>query len=190
MISTNSNFEQKCRSAVCRSCKQKGLMAILDLGIMPLSDGLLTKDQLAEKEDTFPLEVAYCPECSLVQILETVPPKKLFCEDYPYYSSFSDFLLEHSRKNVLSLIEKRKLHAGSFVVELASNDGYLLKNYVEHDIPCLGIDPAEGPAKVAEKVNIPTLCKFFTRELAQQLVEQGYKADVIHANNVLACRNL
>jgi len=161
-------------------------MAILDLGIMPLSDGLLTKDQLAEKEDTFPLEVAYCPECSLVQILETVPPKKLFCEDYPYYSSFSDFLLEHSRKNVLSLIEKRKLHAGSFVVELASNDGYLLKNYVEHDIPCLGIDPAEGPAKVAEKVNIPTLCKFFTRELAQQLVEQGYKADVIHANNVLA----
>lgn len=186
MLSNNNKFEKKCQQSFCRLCKEKGLLGILDLGIMPLSDGLLTEAQLAEPEGKFPLEVAYCPQCSLVQILETVPPQKLFCEDYPYYSSFSNALLEHSRKNVLSLIEKRKLHAGSFVVELASNDGYLLKNYVEHGIPCLGIDPAEGPAKVAEKGNIPTLCTFFSRELAQQLVEQGYKADVIHANNVLA----
>lgn len=186
MDSTTDIFKQRCQQAHCRSCKQTGLIGVLDFGMMPLSDGLLTKAQLAEPEDKFPLEVAYCPNCSLVQILETVPPEKLFCEDYPYYSSFSDTLLEHSRKNVLFLIEKRKLNAGSLAVELASNDGYLLQYYVENGIPCLGIDPAEGPAAAAEKVGVPTLCTFFTRELAQKLANEGRRADVIHANNVLA----
>jgi SAM-dependent methyltransferase len=186
MTSTNNKFEQRCQQAHCRSCKQASLIGVLDLGMMPLSDGLLTEAQLAEPEDKFPLEVAYCPHCSLVQILETVPPEKLFCEDYPYYSSFSDALLEHSRKNVLSLIERRKLNAGSMAVELASNDGYLLQYYVENGIPCLGIDPAEGPAAAAEKVGVRTLCTFFKRELAQKLADEGRRADVIHANNVLA----
>jgi SAM-dependent methyltransferase len=154
--------------------------------MMPLSDGLLTQEQLAESEDKFPLEVAYCPNCSLVQILETVPPEKLFCEDYPYYSSFTKSLLEHSRQNVLSLIKRCKLDANSLVVELASNDGYLLQYYVENGIPCLGIDPAEGPARAAEKVGVTTLCEFFTKELAQKLADEGRRADVIHANNVLA----
>jgi hypothetical protein len=154
--------------------------------MMPLSDGLLTEEQLADAENKFPLEVAYCPQCSLVQILETVPPEKLFCEDYPYYSSFSDTLLEHSRRNVQSLIQKCKLDTESFVVELASNDGYLLKNYLENNIPCLGIDPAEGPARSAEKAGIPTLCLFFTPNLARQLAKEGHRADIVHANNVLA----
>jgi SAM-dependent methyltransferase len=154
--------------------------------MMPLSDGLLTQEQLAVNEEKFPLEVAYCPNCSLVQILETVPPEKLFCEDYPYYSSFSKALLEHSRQNVLSLIQRCNLDTDSLVVELASNDGYLLKHYVENGIPCLGIDPAEGPAKAAEKVGVPTLCEFFTKEFAQKLANEGRRADVIHANNVLA----
>jgi SAM-dependent methyltransferase len=162
------------------------LSPVLDLGAMPLSDGLLTEAQLAAVEEKFPLQVAFCPRCSLVQILETVPAEKLFCEDYPYYSSFSDTLLDHSRSNVLSLIEKRNLTQSSFVVELASNDGYLLKNYVEKDIPCLGIDPADGPAKAAEKTGVPTLCNFFTCDLARRLADQGRRADVIHANNVLA----
>ncbi|MCP4261880.1 MAG: class I SAM-dependent methyltransferase [Planctomycetes bacterium] len=186
MVSTNDNFEQRCRQANCRSCKQEGLVGVLDLGIIPLSNGLLTEAQLSDSEGKFPLEVAYCPKCSLVQILETVPPEKLFCEDYPYYSSFSDALLEHSRQNVLSLIQRCKLDADSLVVELASNDGYLLRYYVENGIPCLGIDPAEGPAKSAEKVGVTTLCSFFTPELAQQLANDGRQADVIHANNVLA----
>ncbi|UCG59799.1 MAG: methyltransferase domain-containing protein, partial [Phycisphaerales bacterium] len=94
--------------------------------------------------------------------------------------------LEHSRDNVLDLIGTRGLSSGSFVVELASNDGYLLKNYVEKGISCLGIDPAEGPAEAAEKIGVPTLCTFFTKELATRLVSEGRKADVIHANNVLA----
>lgn len=186
MILEQNNFEKKCSKTQCRSCREFGLKPILDFGLMPLSDGLLSEELLSKQEGMYPLELVFCPGCSLVQILETVPPEKLFCDDYPYYSSFSDFLLEHSRKNVLSLIEKRKLGPDSFVVELASNDGYLLKNYVENGISCLGIDPAEGPAQTAEKIGVPTLCTFFTKALAQRLVDEGRKADVIHANNVLA----
>jgi SAM-dependent methyltransferase len=146
----------------------------------------LSEEQLEQPEPTFPLEVAFCHNCALVQILETVPPEELFCNNYPYYSSVSSTLLEHSRGNVLELIETRNLNSDSFVIELASNDGYLLKNYVEKDIPCLGIDPAKGPANAAEKVGVPTLCTFFTQNLARRLAEEGRKADVIHANNVLA----
>ncbi len=182
----DSRFGQKCQTAHCRICGRTGLVPVLDLGSMPLSDGFLTEAQLQQPEAVFPLEVGFCPECSLVQILETVSPEKLFCEDYPYYSSFTDALLVHSRDNVLSLIEARALGPDSLVVELASNDGYLLKNYVEHGIPVLGIDPADGPAKVAEGIGVPTLCTFFTRELADQLAREGRRADVIHANNVLA----
>jgi SAM-dependent methyltransferase len=179
-------FEDKCRMASCRSCKHQGLMPVLDLGMMPLSDGMLTDVQLTQAEAKYPLELACCPNCSLVQILETVPPEKLFCEDYPYYSSFSDALLKHSRENALSLIEKRKLNSNSLVVELASNDGYLLKNFVEERIPVLGIDPADGPARAAEKIGVPTLNTFFGKDLAQKLHGEGKQADVIIANNVLA----
>jgi len=170
----------------CRSCGQQNLETVLDLGHTPLADRLLTTEQLQQPEPTFPLEVGFCPDCGLMQILETVPPSVLFCEDYPYYSSFSDALLRHSRDNALDLIDKRKLNENSLVVELASNDGYLLKNYVEKGIPVLGIDPAEGPAKDAEKINVPTLITFFTLELARELRDQGKSADVIHGNNVLA----
>jgi len=186
MISSSNKFETKCSEKVCRVCGHIGLKPVLDLGRMPLSDCLLTDGQIREPEGKYPLEVAYCPECSLVQILETVPPEKLFCDNYPYYSSFSDTLLEHSRRNVLSLIASRGLNSDSFVVELASNDGYLLKNYVESGIRCLGIDPAEGPARAAEKIGVPTLCVFFSQELAERLANEGRRADVIHANNVLA----
>ena len=156
------------------------------MGQTPLADRLVTEEQLKQSDPHFPLEVAFCPNCSLVQILETVSPEILFCEDYPYYSSFSPALLQHSRENVLDLIDVYNLTPENFVVELASNDGYLLQNYVEHGIPCLGIDPAEGPAKAAEEKGVPTLNTFFTKELAQQLREEGRSADIIHANNVLA----
>lgn len=173
-------------NAVCRSCEQSGLEMFLDLGQMPLADRLLTNEQLKQPEPRFPLEVAFCPKCGLTQILETVPPEKLFCEDYPYYSSFLPALLKHSKDNVLDLIETRSLNSDNLVVELASNDGYLLKNYVEKGIKVLGIDPAGGPARVAEKNGVPTLNTFFTKDLALKLREEGRSADVIHANNVLA----
>lgn len=170
----------------CRSCGQDNIESVLDLGHTPLADRLLTAEQLKEAEPTFPLEVGFCHSCGLMQILETVDPSVLFCEDYPYYSSFSDALLKHSRENALDLIERRKLEPSSLVIELASNDGYLLKNYVEHGIPVLGIDPAEGPAKQAENIGVPTLNTFFTLELANELSKQNKLADVIHGNNVLA----
>jgi SAM-dependent methyltransferase len=163
-----------------------GLEVFLDLGRTPLSDRLLTRKQLGESEPTFPLEVAFCSACGLMQILETVPPEVLFSDEYPYYSSFSDTILRHSRENALELIANRKLHGRSLVVELASNDGYLLKNYVEQRVPVLGIDPAPGPAAAAERIGVPTHQTFFTTELARQLRAEGRAADVIHGNNVLA----
>ena len=176
----------KNRHRICRSCKQAGLEIFLDLGQTPLADRLLTKEQLEQPEPRFPLEVAFCPNCSLVQILETVPPEVLFCDSYPYYSSFSPSLLQHSKDNVIDLIKSRKLNSNSFVVELASNDGYLLQNYMERGIPCLGIDPADGPANAAVKKGVSTLCTFFNKGLAKELRDEGRSADVIHANNVLA----
>ncbi|HYE35699.1 class I SAM-dependent methyltransferase [Methylocaldum sp.] len=170
----------------CRSCGQTGLKPFLDLGVTPLADRLLSPQQLKEPEPKFPLQVAFCPRCTLMQILETVNAEVLFCEEYPYYSSFSDALLRHSRENVLDLIARRHLEPESFVVELASNDGYLLRNYVEAGIRVLGIDPADGPAQAAVKIGVPTLNTFFTRDLAEKLKAEGKQADVIHGNNVLA----
>lgn len=170
----------------CRSCEGTSLERFLDLGYTPLTDRLLTTEGLSEPELVFPLEVAFCPDCSLVQILETVSPDVLFADAYPYYSSFSPALMEHSRKNVLARLEERNLGPDSLVIELASNDGYLLRNYVEKGIPVLGIDPADGPAAAARKVGVKTMCGFFTEQLASDLAEARGKADVIHANNVLA----
>lgn len=170
----------------CRSCGSLGIEVFLDLGRSPLADRLLSENKLNEPEPSFPLEVAYCHKCSLVQILETVDPEILFCNDYPYYSSVIASLLKHSRENALELAASRRLDSRSLVIELASNDGYLLKNYIEKGIPCLGIDPASGPAEAARKVGVPTLCTFFTAELGRKLAAEEKKADVIHANNVLA----
>lgn len=184
--SADLSFDDRCKHARCRACDHPGLTAVLDLGHMPPSDGLLHEDTLAQPEPRFALEVAFCPSCSLMQILETLPPEQLFGERYAYYSSFSDALLNHSRKNAENLIRNRRLDEQSFVVELASNDGYLLRNFVAAGIPVLGIDPAPGQAKAANAAGVPTQCAFFTEELARTLAGQGKRADVIIANNVLA----
>ena len=170
----------------CRSCGADDLYVFLDLGITPLADRLLTNEDLSKPELTFPLKVAFCPDCGLVQITETVDPEVLFADHYPYYSSFSPALMEHSRANALDLIERRTLGSDSFVIELASNDGYLLRNYVEKGISVLGIDPADGPAAAADKIGVPTMNTFFTRELAEELRAEGKQADIVHGNNVLA----
>jgi SAM-dependent methyltransferase len=172
----------------CRACGDQGLVEILAFGNMPLSDGLLSESQLKEKETElrFPLTLLFCPACSLVQIRETVEPEILFGADYPYFSSFSDAWLRHCRENALELIEARKLDSSSLVTEIASNDGYLLRNYVQRGIPALGIDPAPGPAAAAREAGISVREEFFGKEVAELLAEQGSRADVIHANNVLA----
>lgn len=174
------------RITSCRSCGHSELLPILDLGRTPLADRFLREEQLEEPEPMYPLQVVFCDKCSLLQIDETVPPEILFCEDYPYFSSISEFLLRHSSDNALELIESRGLGSDSLVVELASNDGYLLKNYLRRGVPVLGIDPADGPAREAEKIGVRTLNEFFTAELASGLAAEATRADVIHANNVLA----
>jgi len=170
----------------CRSCGSEALVPILDLGRTPLADRLIRQEAAAEEELVFPLEVAFCADCTLVQILETVAPEVLYADDYPYFSSFSPALLAHSRANAMARADERGLDASSLVIELASNDGYLLKNYVERGIPVLGIDPADGPAADAEKIGVRTMCAFFTEQLAQEVAQKYGRADVIHGNNVLA----
>ena len=170
----------------CRSCGGADLKPVLDLGRTPLADRMPSLAHADREEPRFPLEVVFCADCSLLQILETVDPAMLFDDDYPYFSSFSRYLLEHSRKNVLELNERRKLGAGSLVVELASNDGYLLKNYVENGVPVLGIDPVKALCEAAEKIGVRSRAEFFGLEVARGLVAEGFRADVIHGNNVLA----
>jgi SAM-dependent methyltransferase len=171
---------------VCRSCGSSHLEVVLDLGMSPLADRLLTADQLHSSEAKYPLRLAFCHDCSLVQIDHTVAPEELFCNDYPYFSSVSDALQVHTIANVRDILGQRKLASDSLVVELASNDGYLLKHYRQAGIKVLGIDPAEPPAKAAIASGIDTLIDFFTLGLAQKLAAQGVAADVLHANNVLA----
>jgi len=173
-------------SALCRSCGQSGLELILSLGQTPLANALLTKDQLEQPEAVFPLELALCPACSLVQILESVPPEMLFA-DYPYFSSFSDTAVRNAETIAQRVQVSRGLGPDALVMEIASNDGYLLQFYQRAGIPVLGIEPATNVAQVAERERgIPTLCEFFGVDLARRLRDEGRRADVIHANNVLA----
>ena len=147
---------------------------------------LLRKEQLEQPELLVPLTLVFCPRCALVQIVETVDPEVLFCKDYPYFSSTSNAYLAHSRENAEELIKSRKLNSQSLVIEPACNDGYMLKNFLEHGISVLGVDPSEAPLKNAEKAGIRTLCTFFGEDLASKLCEEGTQADVLIANNVLA----
>jgi SAM-dependent methyltransferase len=170
----------------CISCGHKGLQPILDLGLMPRSDGLLDEAALGRRESLVPLRLGYCPGCTLVQLLETRPPEEMFGDDYLYFSSFSEDLLKHSRDNALELIEKRGLGPDSLVVEIASNDGYMLQNFREKGIAVLGIDPARQPAAAAQAKGIETIVDFFGTRLASDLRAKGKKADLIIANNVVA----
>jgi SAM-dependent methyltransferase len=172
--------------AGCRSCGSSALEPILSLGEVPLADGLVDPSRMNGPDARYPLDVAFCTGCSLVQVIETVSPEVLFDETYVYFSSFSDELLRHSRANAEELIEARHLGSGSLVLELASNDGYMLRNFAERGIPVLGIDPAPGPAHAARDAGIPTLEAFFGDELARSLRTDGTRADVVIANNVLA----
>jgi SAM-dependent methyltransferase len=171
----------------CRSCGRAEQQPILSLGRTPLADALITQEQLGQPELIVPLEWVFCPDCALVQITESVPPEILFCNNYPYYSSVSESLVRHFRESAEELIASRKLDSNCLVVEAASNDGYMLRAFQEIGIPVLGIDPAEGPARVAQEAGIRTLCTFFGEDLARELRdEEGLAADLFLANNVLA----
>jgi len=175
----------------CRSCGASTLQTIISFGETPLADRLLTSEQLDKPELQAPLTLAFCTECALVQILETVDPEILFYAEYPYFSSVSPSLLRHFGESATDILQMRRvagrsLNSQSLVVEAASNDGYMLKNFMKQGVPVLGIDPAKAPAEAARAAGVPTLITFFGRELATQLAESGKRADIFLANNVLA----
>jgi len=154
------------------------------MGTMALANNLLTDEKLTEPELKFPLDLVFCPECSLIQITETVPPAILFSE-YLYFSSFSETMLRHARDLVEKLTERCSLNNNSLVIELGSNDGYLLQYFVEKNIPVLGIEPARNICKIAEEKGVNTICEFFSADVAQKLKDK-YSADIIIMNNVMA----
>jgi SAM-dependent methyltransferase len=162
------------------------LKLVLSLGQTPLANALLTAEQLDQPEETYPLDLVFCTACSLVQITETVPPEKMFRE-YLYFSSFSDTVLQNAQEIVERLLDTRRLGGDSLVVEIASNDGYLLQHYQRRGVPVLGIEPATNIAQVArDERGIRTISEFFGESLARTLREGGERPDVIHGNNVLA----
>jgi SAM-dependent methyltransferase len=170
----------------CRSCRSSALRVVLDLGNHPISNALLTAENQAQKEASYPLQLAFCEDCALLQVTETVPPEILYQRDYPYFSSSSPALLQHAASIAQRLIRERGLGPNSLVLEVACNDGYLLRNFVEQGIPCLGVDPAEGPAAQARQIGVPVINDFFSLGLAEDLAAQGQFADVMIANNVVA----
>ena len=169
----------------CRSCEYTDLNPIISLGHIPLANALLLPEELARPEERFPLDLVFCPNCTLVQITETVSPEKLFRE-YLYFSSFSNTVLQNAHEIAQRMILRLGLTQESLVVGLASNDGYLLKNYKGKGIRVLGVEPARNIARVAEERGIQTESEFFDNTLAERLRDRGYAADVIHANNVVA----
>jgi hypothetical protein len=170
----------------CRSCGSPDLETVVSLGNTPIADGLLTEQQLGGTELFAPLNLVFCKTCSLVQITVTIAPEILFGGDYPYFSSVSASLVEHFQSSAQDILAQKLLNSSSLVVEAASNDGYMLKNFVDASIPVLGIDPAPKPAQAARDRGVNTLSDFFTEELALRLYRDGVRADVFLANNVLA----
>jgi SAM-dependent methyltransferase len=169
----------------CRSCGDTRGELILDLGLQPLANNLLRPEDLSKPEPKFPLRLAVCESCWLMQILDLVPPVQLFSE-YLYFSSFSDMMLRHAKIAAGAYTKEFQLNQESLVVEVASNDGYLLRNFVHARVPCLGIEPAANIAKVAREKGIETVVEFFGKNLAQKLATNGKSADLILGNNVFA----
>lgn len=169
----------------CRLCSEPLRRTFVDLGMSPLCESYLPPEQLNQMEPFYPLHVLVCEKCFLVQLGEYVTPDHIYTE-YAYFSSYSDSWLRHARQYVDMITERLKLGPQSLVIELASNDGYLLQNFVQKSIPVLGIDPAANVAPSAVKRGVPTLVRFFGVETAREVLAQGKQADLLLGNNVLA----
>jgi len=172
-------------ASACRLCGAALTHSLVDLGRMPLANRLLSADELGKPEPRYPLHARVCAGCFLVQVESVVPPQEIF-GDYSYFSSYSSSWVEHARRFAQGAAERFKLGGRSQVVEVASNDGYLLRHFVALGIPCLGIEPAANVAAVADAAGIPTEVRFFGAATAQDLAARGLAADLLVANNVLA----
>ena len=170
----------------CRSCGASDLRAVLSLGSTPVANALVDPERSDEVDPSYPLGIVFCPECALVQLEYELPADRIFDEEYPYYSSFSDALCRHAATHVEGLIAARGLGPKSLIVEVASNDGYLLRNAVAAGVRAVGIDPSPGPAAAAEAIGVPTIVGFFGIAQAEAIRLAHGPADVIVANNVMA----
>jgi SAM-dependent methyltransferase len=170
----------------CRHCGASVDHTFLDLGFAPPSNAYLTADALTRPEKYFPLRVNVCDHCWLVQTEDYPQADELFSQDYAYFSSTSTTWVEHAERFSQKITRELRLKEGNLVIEVASNDGYLLKNFVAAGIPCLGIEPTDSTAEAAEKLGIPVLREFFGEELGAQLAAEGRQADLVVGNNVLA----
>ena len=170
----------------CRFCDEQLIHPFIDLGTAPPSNAYLSKEDLSQPELYYPLKLFVCHRCWLVQTEDYAKANELFRPDYAYFSSVSTSWLDHAAQYSAMICDRLQLDNSSFVIEVASNDGYLLKNFVVRNIPCLGIEPTESTAAAAEKLGIPVIRKFFGVTLAQQLRNEGKQADLIIGNNVYA----
>ena len=173
------------RAAMCRFCGSSLTVTFVDLGMSPPCESFVPADRVNQMEPFYPLHVYVCDSCFLVQLEEYVSPENIF-RDYAYFSSYSTSWLDHAKRYVDKMVVNLELDHTSKVVEVASNDGYLLQYFLPHGITPLGIEPAANVAVEAEKKGVPTLVEFFTAALARRLAEEGQGADLIVGNNVLA----
>lgn len=170
----------------CRHCGMPLTHTFLNLGFSPPSNAYLTENDLSAPETYFPLEIKVCDQCWLVQTQDYAQADELFNADYAYFSSTSSSWLEHAERYTVQMVHQLSLGPNSMVIEVASNDGYLLKNFVASGVPCLGIEPTDSTASVAEKKGIPVLRDFFGEALGKRLAAEGKQADLIAGNNVYA----
>lgn len=170
----------------CRHCQAALEHVFLDLGFAPPSNAYLSKEALCVPETTFPLKLYVCDKCWLVQTEDYAAADDLFSGDYAYFSSTSKGWLQHAERYTKTISKRLDLSKESFVIEVASNDGYLLKNFVAAGIPCLGVEPTDSTADAAEKIGVPVLREFFGMSTAMSLAEDGKCADLICGNNVYA----
>ena len=185
LMSAHLSSDRRAGSPQCRFCGAPLRNTFVNLGMSPLCESYLSREQLNDMEPFYPLHAYICGECFLVQLEEYVSAEHIF-SDYAYFSSYSDSWVEHARIYSLQMIERFRLGRGSQVVELASNDGYLLQHFVARGIPVLGIEPAANVADVAIRKGVPTVVRFFGEIAADDLSTNGTGADLLIANNVLA----
>jgi len=170
----------------CRSCGHEKFHEFINLGLQPLANSYIPEGALDEPEAVYPLHAKVCARCFLVQLDHDVDAAHIFNSNYAYFSSFSESWLEHCRRYALKMMDRLSLSAESLVVEVASNDGYMLKNFVAAGIPVLGVEPSANTAEAAEKVGVRTRVAFFNTATGKALAEEGLKADLIAAKNVMA----
>ncbi len=169
----------------CKYCNSNLKYVFIDLGEQPLCNNNIPFSEKEVEENKYPLQTYICESCFLVQVNHDISPKIIY-DNYTYFSSYSSSWLNHIKNYCVNVIERFDLNEKSFVVEIASNDGYLLKNFVENNIPCLGVEPSHTVAEEAEKNNVPTLSEFFSSKISHKIKKEYNKADLIIANNVFA----